>query len=203
MPVGREVASSTAGRMRSRELVIIRAVDDLAGKLSEIVVNATSPDGNITVQARHGDQVDVRFRPGTFRTYNGRQLEHQLRQLAALTWTKYRRDHLEVTELVLGPLIDDTELRSRQDIEFWDRLEQLSLRSDSPAGAVGIRSRALASWEFTIDDSLLARMGEHDFLTELRAAVAATLADYRSRVILLKDEIYGLGLPRPGRTGAR
>jgi hypothetical protein len=183
--------------------VILKSVDDLADRLSRIVVNATSPDRNITAQAGHGDQVDVRFRAGAFRAYNARQLEHQLRQLAALTWTKYRRDYVEITELVLGPLIDDPDTLGREDIQFWDRLEQLAVQGDSPSGVVGVRSRALTSWEFTIDDAAFARMREHLFLAELRAAVAATLADYRARVILLKNEIYGLGLPRAGHGGAR
>lgn len=183
--------------------VIVKPVHDLADRLSQLVVSATSPDGNITAQVRHGDQVDVRFRPGTFRGYKVRPLEYQLRQLAALTWTKYRREYLDVTELALGPLFDDPETMGREDIQLWDRLEQLAVHGVSPTGVVSVRSRALTSWEFTIDDAAFARIREPFLLAELRAAVAATLADYRARVILLKDEIYGLGLPRPGHTGAR
>jgi hypothetical protein len=42
----------------------------LTDRLSQIVIDASSPGGNVEAQARAGDTVDVRFAPGAYRRYH-------------------------------------------------------------------------------------------------------------------------------------
>jgi hypothetical protein len=169
---------------------IIAHMGELGARLDRLVINAFSPDGNLTSEICNRIKVDLRFAPGAYARYDAAVLAHQLDQLAALTWTRYRREYLEIAELVLGELRHDG-FANAAEAEFWTRQEQLTVAGASPSGAVSVRSRALVCWRFQIGAGALERLPEPAFVAEVRAAVADLLADHRSQLALLRDELYG------------
>jgi hypothetical protein len=174
----------------------------LSDHLTRLAVTVSSPDGRLTAEVRHPDRIAVRFGAGAYRSYRPDALSHQLALLATLTWTRYRRGYLAVLDEYLGGLIDDGDA-DPQDREYWHRLTDIAAAGRSAGGEVAVRSRALVHWEFDIGEGALNSLREHEFVAELCGAVHMLVADYRARLILLTDEVYGLGLPAWRRAGAR
>ncbi len=172
----------------------------LTDRLVRLAVTTRSPDGNIEADARGGSgRVEVRFAPGGFRGYTEPELGHQLAELGARIWTRYLREHAEVVESFLGEPAKDEEENGRR---FRDRLERLTASGASAGGWLEVRSRALVRWEVAIRPGALRALTEQDFLAEFDSAVSDMLADYRTQVIFLTDEIYDIGLPRLRRHSA-
>jgi hypothetical protein len=173
---------------------------DIGDELVEVTVMASSPDGMIKAEARYGDRVDVSFVPGAYRRYHASALSHQLSRLAPVLWVRYRRAYLESLDAYLGGLHDDGDERP-EDRTFWVRMEQVVARGVSQGRALTVHSRAMTGWDFDIADGALDTLSEAEFVAELRGAVLDLLIDYRAQVVLLTDEVYGLGLPKWWRTG--
>jgi hypothetical protein len=165
-----------------------------------LVIRAVSPDGNITAEVRDRDQVDLRFAAGAFRSYDAARLANQLDQLAALTWVRHRRECVEVVALMHGKPADPRDARAEDEV-FRHGLEQLTLTGASADGIVSVRSRGLVRWQFQLHGDIPAAVPERAFTAAVRSAVDAVLADHRSQVVLLRDEVYGLGIPAWMRTG--
>jgi hypothetical protein len=116
----------------------------------------------------------------------------QLAQVAAVTWSRYRRRYSEImTEFLDSAVVEHDE----EDRRFDEQLQLLTVTGRSPGGWIELHSRALVHWQVTIAQGTLVALSEESFLTELRAALAELLADYRMQQLRLTDEIYGLGLP--------
>ncbi|MEV6926151.1 hypothetical protein AB0M46_16870 [Dactylosporangium sp. NPDC051485] len=176
-------------------------MDRFAGRLAELGVTASSPDGGIGAEARADDYVRVWFVSGAFRRYAASTLSYQLARLAVALWAKFRREYLHALDAHLGGLRDDGYGRPEERI-YWERFEQLVVRGASDRGEVRVQSRALVSWDFDIDEGVLRTLTEAEFLAALRAATSDLLADYRAQLTLLQDEVLGMGLPKWFRTEA-
>jgi hypothetical protein len=168
---------------------------DLSDQLARIVVDASSPDGNISAQVRGRFDISVRFVRGAYGRYVESSLAHQLGQLATLAWTRYRRDYVETVDRFLEEPVTDTGDPGSDRRRYWERLEELVANGESPGGYLWIRSRALVRWEFTIADGTLRSLAEEAFVAELTGAVTDLIADYRAQVVLVTDELFDLGLP--------
>jgi hypothetical protein len=163
---------------------------ELADRLLDLAVTATSPDGQVSASVqRQGRAVEVSFRPAAYRRYREAQLAHQLNQLATLTFTRYRRQEDEVLAGALGPASAD----GIQHRRYRDRLARLVAKSSGDG--IRISSRGLVSWEVTLASGLLRRMPEPEFVTEMVGAVARLLDGYTAQALRLKDEIFDLGYP--------
>ncbi|MBO0870694.1 MAG: YbaB/EbfC family nucleoid-associated protein [Micromonosporaceae bacterium] len=176
---------------------------ELADRLDALVVSARSPDGRVeAVVGDRGTTVSVSFQPGVYRRYGETALAHQLEQMARLAWTRYARDVSETIDFYYaradgdfrthGEGVTDTPERRR----YLQELAEIVVEASSPEEHVSLRTHALASWKVTIAAGALGRLSEGQFLDELHAAVETLLARYRFRMLRIRDDIYGLGIPR-------
>ena len=172
---------------------------ELTDHLGQIAVEVWSPDGKIGAEARGKHQISVWFAPRCFRTYREPALEHQLAQLATLVWTRYRRAYTEIVDAFLGATGRPEQPSERDDRLFQERLRQLEVTGVSPGGWVRLRSRALVDWEVALTPGAVRSLTEQEFLAELGSAVHELMSDYQARVILLTDEVYDIGIPKPLR----
>ncbi len=173
---------------------------ELADRLARIVIRANSPDGNIAAEVRGADDIRVQFGRDGYRSYGEEGLGHQLSQLATIAWARYHRDYVEIVDAFL---VNPVESDSDEDREYKARLDQLVSHGTSRQGLIEIRSRALVRWDITITPGALQRLGEQDFLDELRGGLTSVLAEHRMRMVLLRDEIYGTITDRLRTAGLR
>jgi hypothetical protein len=138
--------------------------------------------------------LDLEFAPRAFRLYNEAELSHQLNQLATVTWTRYRREYLEVENAFLDWSVQEVD---PHDELFEELAEKLAVHGSSPAGWVTVHSRALVRWDFHLVPGVLQRLTEQRFVGEAVGAAANTIRAYRARRARLLDEFYDLaaGLP--------
>jgi hypothetical protein len=167
---------------------------ELARRLERIVVNAMSPDGCIHATVRGRLELGMSFAPRAYQQYTEGELAHQLGQVATLTWTRFRREYLDVEREFLEWSVPQLDARDRL---FQERAEQLSVEGSSPDGSVTARSRALARWEFHIAAGRLRELTEREFTAVALATADDTVRVYRAGRARLLDESYGLadGLP--------
>lgn len=167
---------------------------ELTDRLETLSVRASSPDGGIEGTVRGRLEVDIRFVYDAYRRYTERDLGHQLAQLGALLWTRYRREYIETATAVRAgddPIIDD----QPRDLVFRERMEALIVRGRSAEGWINMRSRALVHWDVDVGVGAVRQLGEDEFLLELSGAIADILRDWQGKLIVLTDEIYDIGVP--------
>jgi hypothetical protein len=171
---------------------------ELADRLELISVRASSPDGGIEGTVRGRLQVDVRFAPGAYRRYTDSALGHQLAQLGAVLWSRYRREYTETVAAVRAAdnlVVDD----DPQDVAFRERMEALVVQGTSAQGWISLRSRALVHWEVEVGAGAIRQLSEEEFLAELSGVIADIPRDWQGKLIILTDEIYDIGVPAPLR----
>jgi hypothetical protein len=174
---------------------------ELIDRLEMLSVRASSPDGGIEGTVRGRLDVDIRFVHDAYRRYSERDLGHQLAQLGALLWTRYRREYLETATAVRAgdnPIIDD----EPRDLAFRERMEALVVHGRSAHGWISMRSRALVHWDVKVGADAIRQLSEDEFLVELSGAIADILRDWQGKLIVLTDEIYDIGVPASLRRAA-
>lgn len=169
----------------------------LADRLRDMVVTATSPDGHITARVRgQGEGFEVSFGPGAYRGYSHGALTYQLTHLATLAFTAHRRAEQSIVDKVMAtPLRDDGVDFGPERRRYLQALKELTAVGESDGGQLRLSSRGLIAWEITIDPTALDRWSERQFLQALHLAVARLLAHHAAQVFALKDDIYDLGFP--------
>jgi hypothetical protein len=164
----------------------------LVDRLEDLAVEAVSLDGKIRASVRGRCRVTVGFAPWSYGSYAEPDLGHQLAHLASLLWTRYRRDYTEIVDAFLE---EPVHVEDDDDRRFAERLARLRVSGRSTKGRISVDSRALVRWEVAVAAGTVRALGEDEFLAELASAVDDVLADYRAQLVLLTDEIYGIGLP--------
>lgn len=166
---------------------------EFAELLERLTVRADSPDGRIVGVVQGRMQVEIRFADGAYRSYDELGLGHQLSQLAAVLWSRYRREYDEVTDLYRGGAPAPYE--QPEEGVFRERRAALVARGRSAQGWVEASSRGLVRWEVVVGSGALRKLTESEFLGELDTAVADILRDWRLKTVVLSDEVYGIGVP--------
>lgn len=154
-------------------------------------VTIASPDSNIEVELGGGDRLALGFRPGSYPRYDEATLEHQLAQLGRLAWPAYLREYRRGVERA-GRLINDWDPKRRR---YRHALREIMATGASSGGNVQVTSTGFEHWRFEIRPGTLAALTEDRFVTEVESAVASLIADYESKVVLLKDDYFGFDLP--------
>jgi len=171
---------------------------ELADRLDALVVGTTSLDRQITaIVGRGGHRISVAFRTGAYCKYTETSLAHQLTQLATLTFIRYRREYDKTVEVFCPNVSRDDGIEYRPEIQqYRKRLDQIAVSATSPdTTSISLETRALLRTTVVISPGTLRRLPEEEFVTALIATATLLLALYRSEVNMLKDEIFGLGIP--------
>jgi hypothetical protein len=171
---------------------------EFTDRLSLLSVRADSPDGRITGSVESPPRATIRFRDRAYRQYSDSGLAHQLDQLAALLFARYRREYDEVLAAYrdLPPGAGDLRYATSQEITFRERQAALTVRGRSARGRLEVTTRALVRWEVTVAAGTVSSLDESEFSSEVQSVVADVLRDWRNQTILLTEEIYGIGVPR-------
>jgi len=168
-------------------------VGEFADRLAHLSVRADSPDGHISGHVGGPLQVEIRFQDGAYHSYSESDLGRQLGQLAAVLWSRYRRGYDEITAAYRDG--EPAPYEEPEDVAFRERRAALAVRGRSPEGWIEARSRGLVRWEVTVAAGAVRALTEAEFLAELDGIVADILRDWQHEVIVLTEEIYGIGVP--------
>lgn len=171
---------------------------EFADLLARVSVRAESPDGQIAGRVSGAPEVEIHFRAGAYPRLSERELGHQLGRLAAVLWSRYRREYDRVAELYRDG--EPARYEQAEDVIFRERRAALTVRGRSTRGWLEAESRALVRWQVTVAAGALRALTEPEFLAELDSAVIDVLRDWQHRVIVLAEEIYGIGVPGTLRT---
>lgn len=167
---------------------------DFDERLDNLEVEATSPDKQITARMRDRSHTEIVFEPYTYHHYNDAALARQLVHVMRLVWTRYEQDFQELVDAEFGnPPRDDAPAPEHR--AYHDRLAEVVAKGASPDGLVQLTSRALHEWTVELADDTVSRTPESTFLRSFDAALHQLLYRHRLKVLALKDEMYGLGLP--------
>jgi hypothetical protein len=166
---------------------------EFSDRLMRLSVQADSPDRLISGMVGGRMQVEVSLCDGAYRRYTDADLGHQLGQLAAVLWSRYRREYDEVTDAYRedGP----APYEQPEDSDFRERRASLVARGRSRDGRIEASSRGLVRWDVSVTPGTVRALTEAEFLAEVGTAVADILRDWQLKVIVLADEIYGIGVP--------
>lgn len=170
----------------------------LTDRLDNMVLRVMSPDNMIMAKVEKRFSVSLAFRPDTYASYRPTVLEHQLARLGTLVWTGYQRGYYMALSEATGQKITGPG-------KTWDpnrrrfREEQAAtvFKAVSPGGWIRCENVGMLNWSVRLKDGALDRLDERAFVSEATETVRRLIADYRAKMIVLKDEHYGLDLP-PG-----
>jgi hypothetical protein len=169
-------------------------MDDLGDRLVSLTVAATSPDGQIrAVWGDQGRNVDIEFRPGSYRRYSEAALARELSRLAMRVTAAYVRAQTKlIDEAIPDVLHDDAIEYGPEDREYRRRLRAIKTGAKSPDGRIVMVSHSLVRWAVRITDGTIRTVPEETFTSNLISVVREVLARHRSEVLKLKDERFGL-----------
>jgi hypothetical protein len=166
---------------------------EFADRVALLSVQADSPDGRVRGRVGGRMRVDIRFRGGAYDGYAERDLGHQLGQLASVLFSRYRREYDEVTAVYRdGP---PAAYEEPEDVAFRQRRAELVVHGRSGSGWIEVSSRALVRWDVVVAAGAVRALTEQAFLAEVDGAAADILRDWQQKVIVLGDQIYGIGVP--------
>ncbi|WP_436536413.1 hypothetical protein [Actinoplanes sp. HUAS TT8] len=171
---------------------------EFADRLSVLSVRADSPDGQIAGSVGSPPQARVQFRDRSYRQYSDSELGHQLGQLAAVLFARYRREYDEILAAYrdLPPGAGNTRYETAQESDFRDRQAALMVRGRSARGRLEVSTRGLVRWDVTVTDGTVSTLSESEFLAETESVVAEVLRGWRNQTALLTSEIYDIGVPK-------
>lgn len=173
------------------------AVGELSDRLAGAVAEAVSPDGQICASVTGaGDAVEVTMRrPGAYERYSDGGIAHQLSQLATLTAARHLRAEREIVadafgeSMLAGDGVDlDPELRA-----YRRAVTQLVAWADSDDAQIRLSTRGMVSWQVSLAPGTVRRLAEDEFLAQLHGAVGALFAQWRRKVMVVRDDLYDLG----------
>lgn len=172
-------------------------MEDLASRLDGLEVRASSPNGRIHATVMDlGRSIGVSFDPDSYQYYGEPMLSHQLSQLAALAFVRFRRYQQEIMSLAFGESITDDGIDfGPERRRYREQLAQLTVTACSPDERITVTSRALVHWTVSIAPGTVRAVPEQQFLSGLQVAAASIVRDYRVRSFVLRDEIYDGGYP--------
>lgn len=159
--------------------------------LDTMVIEVTSPDKKIKAKVRDRRRVQVAFRPGVYGSYEHAALEHQLGQLASLTWTAYLRGYRAGVKKA-GRVINDWDVKRRAYREELSKLRAYGVSQHEFAKAY---TNGLVRWKLELQSHAQEQLSEQQFVAEVESAVANTIIKYEERVVLLKDKHFRFDLP--------
>lgn len=168
-------------------------------------VSMASPDQNIQVRFSNGSDgsdVEIWFRPNTYRRYREDDLAHQLARLGSTTWVAYFRARAESHRRSQGLGVDEAADAERSLLEMPNRreykeaLNAIEAEGVSPSGVVRIRTKGLLEWSVEIEPGTVRAFSEERLLTELRSAFRSLMNDRETQAIVLKSELFDMGIPR-------
>ncbi|MFI1989082.1 hypothetical protein [Actinoplanes sp. NPDC020271] len=171
---------------------------EFADRLSVLSVRAESPDGQIVGSVESPPQANISFRDRAYRQYSDGDLGHQLGQLAAVLFVRYRREYDEILSAYrdLPAEAGDVRYESLQEATFRERQAALVVRGRSARGRLEVSTRALLRWDVTVTEGTVSSLSESEFLAEANSLVAEVLRDWRNQTALLTNEIYDIGVPK-------
>lgn len=169
---------------------------EIADRLNELSVTVQSPDGNISATVKGPRHIQIGISQSGYNAYvpyNIGEFEHQLSQLATLTWTRYQRG--------VRDICGDTTPDVRYDecaegvIAYNGQRAQIEAGAESADGVVSIRTRGMVQWSVSLDHALMRQIAPQQFLTGLSNALKTTVSRYLTAQYQLRDKLFGDGLP--------
>lgn len=168
-------------------------------QLNAMIIRVTSSDGAIQAKLRHESDIALRFLGDAFHRFEESDLEHQLGRVLtqlAVGWIKGRRQILEHAGL---DLYDEKhphwDARRR---EFERERDQLTVQAASPDGRVKVGTRGMSQFKVAIKPGTIAATDEHEFIAQLKGAVAQLTTDYTEALQDLREKML---VPGHARTG--
>lgn len=166
------------------------------------VITMTSPDQNIHVRFSNGKDAEVWFRPDAYRRYREDQLSHQLARLGATTWVAYHRAQAEAYRREQGLSTEEVAAGEQRLMErpnhreYTQALNNIEGDGVSPSGVIRIHTRGLLEWCVEIAPGTIREFSEEQFLAELHAAFNSLMNDREMQAVILKSEMFDMGIPR-------
>ncbi|MFD0558246.1 hypothetical protein FB566_3545 [Stackebrandtia endophytica] len=169
----------------------------LRDRLDSLKVNVTSPDGQIKARLVGGDDLKIAFRPGAYKQYGERELEHQLERLAVLAWVGYRRGYFQAMSESSGESISEVQKPhwNAKRRRYTEAVAEMVAQGESQSGVIQAKSKGYAFWKVRIEDGTVDRMDEQQFLSEALSTFQQVRIDGERLRTLLKDEHFGLNIP--------
>lgn len=165
----------------------------VADRLANMVVTASSPDGQIEGELRDNDALSLSFRGDAYRHYTEDNLGRQLSRLALRMWTGYQRGYdYAVSEGTGQPVKRTRETWDANRRRYREAQAETTSSGFSASGWVYAETTGMVSWTFVVRDGALATLDESGFVAEVLNAFHALNRDYRSKMRELRAEHYGV-----------
>ncbi|MGH8879036.1 MAG: hypothetical protein ACRD0P_17125 [Stackebrandtia sp.] len=165
----------------------------MADRLDAMVINVSSPDGQVHGELRDRDAITVSFQDNSYRHYTERGMEHQLSRLAVLLWTGYQRGYdAALTEATGQPVTRSTETWDANRRRFRDEQAKTVAKGMSKEGYIYVETTGMLSWQIVIRDGTLKKLDETQFAEELIGAYHAMSAEYRAKLSRLRAKHFGV-----------
>lgn len=156
----------------------------LADRLDAIRLKVRVPGTDIEAELRNRTDVTISFGDGGYQWMAERDLEHHMASLARLLYTAWvRAYHATLSDAFLSAMNASSDQRER---DFLAARAQLRERGASSDGRITISARDMHDITVRIMPGTLRLLSEGQFVADTREAVAALLADRRSKVRELK-----------------
>jgi hypothetical protein len=160
-------------------------VNGLTDALASLNVTAVSPDGEIRAWARSPAEIGIEVAGNSFRSYTERSLEHQLDQLATVLFARYHRAYGDtVTDYLRPP--DGRPEPARNDDATVATMAALVVHGWSEQRTVGVVTRGLKDWTFSIEDGAIARLRSFALGAEIVAAARSTIGTFDAYSVRLR-----------------
>ena len=165
----------------------------MADRLDAMVINVSSPDGQVHGELRDRDAISVSFEGESYSEYTERDLERQLARLALLLWTGYQRGYdAALSEATGQPVTRSRESWDANRRRFRDAQAETVAKGMSKEGYIYVETTGMLSWQVVIRDGTLKELEETQFCEELIGAYHVMSAEYRAKMSQLRAKHFGV-----------
>jgi hypothetical protein len=177
-------------------------------RMHSLDLTASTPDGRVTGRLRGYCDVSLAFAPGAYDSLSTVELQGRtrtvLRLLMAAREEARRRALAEATNEPARPPQRPSHALAE---EYAARVARLSAVGRSPDGLVEVGASGMSDFVVLVAPGARAHLDEQAYAARVTSAVHALVAEHRSLVQELKEEVYGdlvarlkreyLGVPTP------
>jgi hypothetical protein len=154
-------------------------------------VRVVSPNEQVFITVRGNREVEVGVDPGYYGRATRDQLETQLARAARLAFIERTRAFLDLRGRERGePLKQGRTIHSREDTEYFRRLDELAVEGESDDGQARVSAVGMTHFTVSIAPSVLERLDPAEFCRIASQAATRLLEDQLRKGKELRYDVY-------------
>lgn len=162
---------------------------EFADRMEQVRIQVTSPDGRIAALISGQNSMQLQFKADAYERYTETGLQRQLEALLQDTWRERRAARFQILSQVLDQEVGVREPTSPQERKFREEKSDVIGVGFTDEVEVLVLDEC-REWQVRLTEGCLEALDSPAFLQHVQAATAEAVQDFRTKVSLLRSQIF-------------